>query len=146
MFALRLYLDMLVHDLYGYNETTQFFTRLLKTRFEGLEHLFPPSHNEESICQAAVAGKIPTCNHIHGYVKLDVLVVGGHLKALPPEVMGVLFLDYVEEITAQVVGVKRMLAFFRYCFVGQEYYITELGKKEHNLWDHSESHDSEDNF
>jgi len=25
----------------------------------------------------------------------------------------------VEEITAQVVGVRRMLAFFRYCFTGQ---------------------------
>lgn len=139
LFALRLYLDMLVHDLYGYNETSQFFARLLKTRFTGLEHLFPPIKNEEDICSSSVPGKIPTCTHVHGYVNLDMVVVGGHFQALPLEVMDILFLDYVEEITAQVVGVRRMLAFFRYCFTGQEYYITEMGDDEHSLWDHADS-------
>lgn len=138
MFALRMYLDMLVHDLYGYNETSQFFARLLKTRFSGLEHLFPPTKDEAFMCASSVPGKIPTCAHVHGYVKLDMVVVGGHFQTLPTEVMDVLFLDYVEEITAQVVGVRKMVAFFRYCFMGQTYYVTELGEDEHSLWDHSD--------
>ena len=138
MFALRLYLDMLVHDLYGFNQTTKFFARILKIRFAGLEHLFPPSKNDESMCASSRAGKIPTCAHVHGYVKLDMLIVSGHFQALLPEVMDILFLDYVEEMTAQVVGVNRMLAFFRYCFTaGQQYYVTELGDEDHSLWDHS---------
>ena len=138
MFALRMYLDMLVHDLYGYNETSQFFARLLKTRFSGLEHLFPPTKDEAFMCASSVPGKIPTCAHVHGYVKLDMVVVGGHFQTLPTEVMDLLFLDYVEEITAQVVGVRKMVAFFRYCFMGQTYYVTELGEDEHSLWDHSD--------
>ena len=138
MFVLRLYLDMMIHDLYGFNETTQFFARLLHTRFARLEHLFPPSQDDPQICSAAVPGKIPTCVHVHGYAKLDMGVVSGHFRALEPAMArDVLFADYVEEITAQVVGVKKMLAFFRYCFLGgQQYYVTEVGEEEHRLWDH----------
>lgn len=91
MFALRLYLDMMVHDLYGYNETTQFFARLMANRFSGLEHLFPPSEDDPDICSAAVSGKIPTCIHIHGYAKLDMAVVGSHFEVLSPEVRDILF-------------------------------------------------------
>ena len=145
MFALRLYLDMMIHDLYGYNQTTNLFIRLLSTRFKGLHHLFPPSPNDPNICLGAEVknNMIPTCVHIHGYVKLDMAVIGTHFKALSPEVMDILFADYVEEITAQVVGVRRMLAFFRYCFLGQEYYVTELGNQEHSLWDHKDAQDDE---
>ena len=127
----------MIHYLYGFNETTQFFTKLVANRYSGLEHLFPPSPDDPVICGSAVIkGKIPTCVHVHGYAKLDMLVIAGHFEALPPEVMDILFLDYIEEITVQVVGVKKMLAFFRYCFLaGQQYYITELGDLEHALWD-----------
>lgn len=47
--------------------------------------------------------------------------------------------DYVEEITAQVVGVEDTFAFFRYCFHEEvEYYVTTVGDLEHDLWDHAE--------
>ena len=141
MFALRLYLDMMIHDLYGFNQTTIFFLRLLSTRFSGLHHLFPPSSSDTDICTAAIGHKIPTCVHVHGYVKLDVAVIGPHLKALQPEVMDVLFDDYVEEIVAQVVGVRKILAFFHYCFLGQEYYVTRVSDEEHALWDHKDPPD-----
>lgn len=143
MFVLRLYLDMMVHDLYGFNETTQFFAQLLHNRFSGLEHLFPPSEDDPAICAAAVPGKIPTCVHVHGYAKLDMGVVGNHFRALEPTARDILFSDYVEEITAQVVGVKKMLAFFRYCFLGQGYYVTEMEDKEHSLWDHKDAESDE---
>ena len=140
MFALRLYLDMMVHHLYGHNETGRFFARLLANRYSGLEHLFPPAPNDENICRGGrTPDKIPTCVHIHGDAKLDMIVIGGHFLALAPEVRDILFLDYVEEITAQVVGVGRMLAFFRYCFLGQEYYVTEMGDDEHSLWEYIET-------
>ena len=91
IFALRLYLDMMIHDLYGYNETTQFFAKLIANRFSGLEHLFPPSEDDADICSAAVSGKIPTCIHMHGYAKLDMAVVGSHFEVLSPEVRDILF-------------------------------------------------------
>jgi hypothetical protein len=143
MFVLRLYLDMMIHDLHGFNETTQFFARLLHNRFTGLEHLFPPSEEDPNICAAGVPGKIPTCVHVHGYAKLDMGVIGYHFRALQPTARDILFSDYVEEITAQVVGVKKMLAFFRYCFLGQEYYVTAMGDSEHSLWDHKDAEPDE---
>ena len=146
MFALRLYLDMMIHDLYGFNQTTPFFVRLLAKRFTGLEHLFPPSESDRDICRAAVENKIPTCIHVHGYAKLDMAVVGGHFQALQPEIRDILFDNYVEEITGQVVGVRRMLAFFRFCFLGQEYYVTELEDEEHALWDHQDPPDNNSLF
>ena len=138
MFALRLYLDMMIHDLYGFNQTTNFFIKLLANRFAGLEHLFPPRKDDPHICSGAIENKIPTCVHVHGYAKLDMAVVGEHFQALQPEIRDILFHDYVEEITAQVVGAKKMLAFFRFCFLGQDYYVTELGDEEHALWDHKD--------
>ena len=138
MFVLRLYLDMMVHELYGFNETSQYFANLLRNRFSGLEYLFPPSEDDRDICTSLVPNKIPTCVHVHGYAKLDMGVVATHFEALEPTVRDILFSDYVEEITAQVVGVSKMLAFFRYCFLGQSYYVTEIGSEEHLLWDHSE--------
>ena len=142
MFVLRLYLDMMVHHLYGVNETTAFFVKLVQSRFSPLTHLFPPHEDDPLICRAAVPNKIPTCVHVHGYAKLDMLVIGGHFEALEPEVRDILFMDYVEEITAQVVGVKKMLAFFRYCFLSQEYYITEVGDDDHNLWDYKDAQET----
>ena len=146
MFALRLYLDMMIHDLYGFNQTTPFFVRLLANRFARLEYLFPSNKDDRHICSAAIENQIPTCVHVHGYAKLDMAVVGRHFQALQPEVQDILFHNYVEEITAQVVGVKKMLAFFRYCFLGQEYYVTELGDAEHALWDHKEISDDSSLF
>lgn len=138
MFALRLYLDMLVQDLYGFNETTRFFAKLLLLRFSGLENLFPPEEDDPLICEPhenSPRGEIPTCYHVHGFVKLDVQVIGSHFKSLHPEVMDILLADYIEEITTQIVGVNKLLAFFRYCFQGQNYYITSNGEEEHHLWD-----------
>ena len=135
IFALRLFLDMMVHDLYGYNDTGHFFAHLLTSRFQGLEHLFPPTPGDEDICDSKVTGKIPTCIHVHGFVQLDMSVVGPHFESLAVEVRDILFMDYVEEISAEIVGVEKMLAFFRYCFLGQEYYVTEMDSDEHaELW------------
>ena len=42
----------------------------------------------------------------------------------------------------QVVGVEKLLAFFRYCFLGQTYYVTDADSPEHSLWDHKDTDDS----
>ena len=144
MFVLRLYLDMMIHDLYGFNETSQFFSRLLRNRFSGLEHHFPPSEEDPDICAASEPNRIPTCIHVHGYAKLDMEVIAEHFRALDMTVRDILFCDYVEDITAQVVGVRKMLAFFRYCFQGQTYYVTVIESEEHALWDHSDTSPSEE--
>ena len=102
MYALRLYLDMMVHELYGFNQTGEFFARLLHLRFRGLEDLFPPHPNDPMLCSRRTEGKIPTAIHVHGYVKLDMQLMSSHFRKLLPEAMDILFMDYVEEISAQV--------------------------------------------
>ena len=108
MYALRLYLDMMVHELYGFNQTEEFFARLLHLRFRGLEDLFPPHPHDSTLCSRRREGKIPTAIHVHGYVKLDMQMMSSHFKQLTPEVMDMLFMDYVEEISAQVRGVREV--------------------------------------
>lgn len=61
-----------------------------------------------------------------------------HFRVVRPKVRDILFADYVEEISAQVVGAEKLLAFFRYCFVGQTYYLTAMDDDEHALWDHKD--------
>ena len=104
MYALRLYLDMMVHELYGFNQTGEVFARLLQLRFEGLADLFPPHPSDPQLCGRRREGRIPTAVHVHGFVSLDVGILSPHFKALPLEVMDILFFDYVEEISAQVGG------------------------------------------
>lgn len=126
-----MYLDLLIQDLYGYKETSKYFSKLLAIRFKGLEYLFPPLPNDSSICGSS----IPTCQHVYGYAKLDVAITGPHFKALPPVTMDILLMDYVEEIAAEVVGIDSMLAFLRFCFQGQDYIMTEFDQPIHSIWD-----------
>lgn len=132
MFALRMYLDLLVQELHGYKEATKYFSKLLHNRFSNLEYLFPPNQLDSTICDAVT---IPTAQHVYGYVKLDVAIIAPHFRALKAEVMDILLADYIEEISAQVVGVNQLLAFYRYCFQDQDYKLTDINQPEHLLWD-----------
>lgn len=141
MYVLRLYLDLMIQELvgsHGNDQTTSFFSNLLETRYSQLEHLFPVSPKDKRICKSRVKNKIPTAQHVVGYAKLDAKIVAPHFRVLRPEVRDILFADYVEEISAQVVGAEKLLAFFRYCFVGQTYYLTAMDDDEHALWDHKD--------
>lgn len=142
MYALRLYLDLMVHELVGNHQTTSYFALLLETRYSGLEILFPVSLSDKWICKSRMKNKIPTAQHVVGYAKLDMQMMAPHFAALRPEVRDILFADYVEEISAQVVGAEKLLAFFRYCFNGQGYYVTDMDDDEHSLWDHKEDEPS----
>ena len=51
-------------------------------------------------------------------------------------------LDPTPSSPPQVVGVEKLLAFFRYCFLGQTYYVTDAGSPEHALWDHKDATDT----
>ena len=138
-YALRLYLDLIIHDIIGFDETTRYFATLLQTRYTGLEHLF--IEDVEPLCPRN--GKIPTAQHVIGYAKLDAGIVSVHFAALPAPVRDILFADYVEEISAQVVGAERVLAFFLNCFRNQGYYVTNIDDNEHALWDHVNDEEEE---
>ncbi|XP_062504731.1 uncharacterized protein LOC134181477 [Corticium candelabrum] len=138
MYALRLYLDLMIHELVGNHQTTPYFVDLLDTRYTGLHRLFPVSRRDKQICRSRVVNKIPTAQHVLGYAKLDMAMMAPHFAAFRPEVRDILFADYVEEISAQVVGVDKLLAFFRFCFTGQGYYVTDVDDDEHSLWDHKD--------
>ncbi|XP_065179869.1 uncharacterized protein LOC135810308 [Sycon ciliatum] len=144
MFVLRMFLDIMVHNLYGKGETAPFFSRLLGTRYQGMEKLFPIRRDHPRLCRGSKGrGKMPTAQHVYGYATFDAKVVSKHFMKLPSVVRDILFLDYVEEISAQVVGIEDVYAFFRYCFHEPvEYYVTEPDGAEHDLWDHGVEDDA----
>lgn len=46
----------------------------------------------------------------------------------------ILLMDYIEELTAQVVGANRTYAFFSQCFTGQSYRVTTADDDMHAIW------------
>ena len=79
---------------------------------QGFEHLF--QHDEEdatALCGLGERGT-PTCNNCLGHIKADATIAWDeHFKHLPDGVRQPLFDDYVEEITAWVLGAGKALPF-----------------------------------
>eukprot|EP00056_Hartaetosiga_gracilis_P000103 m.35895 g.35895 ORF g.35895 m.35895 type:complete len:818 (+) comp10062_c0_seq3:95-2548(+) len=137
-FALRLYIDLIVHELFGAHEsvTHTYVNQLVYRRYHGLEGHFA---NNPSICTfQGHPNKIPTAQHVYGDCVTDSMFVGSKFAAIPQEeVMHILFDDYIEEITAEAVGAENVVSFFKYCFSTEdEYYLTSLGSPEHDIWDY----------
>jgi hypothetical protein len=138
-FALRLFLDMMVHELVGNapNETANFFENLITTRYQDPE-LAGSFGRVGNLCDAGTEpkGKIPISQDVFVDCTSDMRLASRHFDSINVlEVRDVLFADYVEEITANVVGVANVLPFFRHCFRGQEYELTDPNSDAHHeLW------------
>ena len=138
-YAFRLYVDLLVNEMVGYKATQHYIQTLLWERYQGLEHLF---ESEESLCDATT---IPTAQHVYGDCVTDMRLVTAEFEQIPAiEVRDLLLADYIEELAAQIVGGKQVYAFFRSCFQGQDYEVTELGTPAHELWEYAIQHREEE--
>eukprot|EP00730_Choanoeca_flexa_P017640 TRINITY_DN8521_c0_g2_i1.p2 TRINITY_DN8521_c0_g2~~TRINITY_DN8521_c0_g2_i1.p2 ORF type:complete len:680 (+),score=173.95 TRINITY_DN8521_c0_g2_i1:2149-4188(+) len=138
-YAFRLYMDLLLNEMIGYKQTHAYIDNLLWERYQGIEHLFA---DVTPLCDGAV---IPTAQHVYGDCVTDMrLVTSGFEQIAAVEVRDLLLADYIEELAAQIVGAKHVYAFFKSCFQGQEYEVTELGTPEHDLWEYKMSDDDND--
>jgi hypothetical protein len=104
LFALRLYLDMLIHELVGNRpgETQHFFSRLLAVRYAGMLSHFDLS---DRLCAAPAGvphGHIPTAQHVYSDSAGDRAIAASIFGRFAPETRDLLLDDYVEEISAQV--------------------------------------------
>ena len=137
-YALRLFLDMMVHELVGNapRETLKFFNKVLHTRWRMTNEEEGVGVADEApvLCDAE---RIPVAEHVYGDCTQDTRLVTRQFGRLQqPEVRDVLFLDYIEEMAADVVGPAHVRQFFHDCFrEGQEYALTNPGSDEHvELW------------
>jgi hypothetical protein len=138
-YAFRLYVDLLINEMVGYNSTREYIQTLLWERYQGLEHLF---ERDEALCDA---NTIPTAQHVYGDCVTDMRLVTAGFEQIPVvEVQDLLLADYIEELAAQIVGGKHVYAFFQSCFQGQEYEVTELGSPQHDLWEYAIQHHAGD--
>jgi len=128
LYALRLYIDLLLKKLVGFQSSESFIHRMVQTRFAPLVREFSSSADLHSMC----SGRIPTAAHVIGDCELDVKIVGDHFLTIGEETRDVLVMNYLEEISSVVIGAERTLAFFKYCFDGQEYMIEN--SQELDLW------------
>jgi hypothetical protein len=65
--ALRMYIDMLLHKIYGFRQTHRFVHRMLHVRFAGLEHMWPPGARDDTdLCGGGGSrpGEIPTSTNM----------------------------------------------------------------------------------
>jgi len=133
-YILRIFLDLLVRALYiekggrlfaGHPIKTpsDFFELLVKSRFLGLEKTFPVDPERDSAFCLDDLGLTPMARFMHGEVVLDKEIVKGHFMDFPPAVRDTLFADYVEQVTEQVVGPHKIVAYFLLCFQGSRYRI-----------------------
>jgi hypothetical protein len=65
-------------------------------------------------------------------------MMSSHFDRLSPaSTRDILFTEYLEELSAAVVGPMRVMRFFMECFQGQTYQITQADSEEHaRLWRH----------
>jgi hypothetical protein len=160
-YALRLYIDLLVVEMYGANATTGFMQRMLLERYRGVADLFraSPLAKETTAAEAASAtgtgiresgggsgedlplcpaDKIPTALHVHGDARLDMGMISATFQALSSTGLhswqatrDLLLLEYLEELASAVVGTNNLLRFFVDCFQGQGYRVTDKDSEEH---------------
>lgn len=137
VYALRLFVDMLIHRVVGFRATARWANSVLRSRFVGLEAVYPPSRHDETLCESpSRPGEIPISHSLYGDATLDAELIGGEFTQLHAVARDVLLADYVEEMAAEVLGAERVYAFFRYCFKpNQRYYYTKMEDQEHtDLW------------
>ncbi len=75
--------------------------------------------------------------HVMGYSRTDSIMVGKYFRQLPSSIIReTLLYDYIEELTADVLGMDEVYGFFLYCFNGQKYRLTQKGTELHQqLWE-----------
>ena len=81
----------------------------------------------------------PTCTECMANVNFDVSIVWeDHFAMLPDTVRDTALLDYIEELTAYVLGADHAYGFWEHCFEGQRFFLTVPGSEEHGkVWDQS---------
>jgi hypothetical protein len=126
-FALRLYLDLMAHELVGRNVTHVWAGSLLRERYRSVMHQFPAAADDASLCPA---DRIPGNPGVFAATRTGVLEQDApRFRALPAAVRDILFADFAEEMCAEVVGAEFVPAFLNYCFrPGQTYVTDKTGK------------------
>ena len=80
----------------------------------------------------------------YGDATVDMRFLAPRFARFPPEIRDLLFAEYVEEISAQVVGEGNLIEFFTRCFNGQGYRVTDASTPEHNMWIYRSEYDTHD--
>lgn len=75
---------------------------------------------------------------MYGDAVFDTRMMSSYFDLLQPSTTrDILFVEYLEELAAAVVGPTRVLRFFTDCFAGQGYRLTKKEQDEHHtLWRH----------
>ena len=114
-------------------------------RFAGLEHLFADDGDGDGsdggrpefdeLCVLDARGT-PTCRSCLANINSDATIIADeHFARLPEAMRETLFVEYVEQLTAEVVGADRALRFWRRCLGNQPHFLTKAGAPEHELWE-----------
>jgi hypothetical protein len=127
LYALRMFLELLVERVHGVDMAPRFFQRLLRERW----HHFDDDAAAADLVLCAAHEPIPTAEHLYGDTRLDVQMLAPVFLSLhTPEIRDTLLDDYVEQLAyALLLSAPRVHSFFRTCF-SQPYAVVP----DANLW------------
>lgn len=130
LYSLRMYLDLLVQNMYGQGSTAHFFRALLENRFRHFSGLFPRNATLEEACSRA---RFPTRSHVLDDTVFDAGVVANLFFEISPEARDLMFINYVEETSAAGLQTSDIVPFFRLCFRPDQGY--EFADDDGDFWD-----------
>ena len=121
--ALRLFIDLILHEIAGFGNINAFIERFIEDRFtfEGY-----PIDSIPVLC--APDQPIPIAQHIWEDLHLDSTIIGNKFSLFPLGLQLTLLYDYLEDITSSALGVENMIPFFQQCFASQTYEFVEADK------------------
>jgi hypothetical protein len=118
IYAVRGLVDLLLRRVVGHTSTPAFIQRVLRTRYDAIVDVFPARSEDEAMCR-----DLRVDHNVLGRSKLDVGVLASlFLSIKPSSVRDILLTEFIEEVVTQTIGVDRLYAFFRYCFVSHQTY------------------------
>jgi len=115
--ALRLFLHLLIRDLYGAGQITRIRNLLLRTRYLGLRDNFPsPQEGFLQLCELS-----PVAHESVKEIEFDVSIVARSFLKIKEEYREILLLDFIEQVACSVVGVDQLFSFFSVCMSKHPY-------------------------
>jgi len=137
VFALRLFLDVLLYEIVGNDVSSKYISDMITSRYETLNQKM--GENEEPIWKKYIRkNRTPMSQAVYQDVDMDVRIVGKLFRKLSSVARDILLQDYVEEVVEDTIGMENVVSFFRTCFrTGMGYYLTDRESEDHRvLWEY----------
>jgi hypothetical protein len=141
VFALRLFVDVLLYEIVGHNVASRFISEMITSRYDNI-FMLKDNNEDQPIWLKYIRsnGHTPMSQAVYQDVDMDVRIIGKLFRKLSSVARDILLQDYLEEVVQDTIGMENVHSFFHTCF-GQQtsvgYYLTDKNSEDHALlWEY----------